>query len=165
MGSDPVYNDPAPVRIGGRDWVCRELPWIEARRYIRRLYDERKRLAGDEDTPGVEATDGQGQAAIAVVGEGFNIADMIDQASDLVAEVMALSTETPLEEIRRLPTSVFIELGTRVLEAQEPAVRAFLAGKGRLLRLVESMRTNGSDRPRPSPASPEPDTVSATSEG
>jgi hypothetical protein len=110
--NDPVWNAPPPVAIQGRQFIVRELAAGSLRLHLRDLVG----ILGSFAAQAEQAT--SDQQATMMLG-------LIDNYADEVISIMSESTTLQPAEIQQLPGSVFFELASLVLKAQEPMVKAF----------------------------------------
>ena len=158
MSQDPIYNDPAPIKIAGQDVVCREIPYVIARRTLRSVFQFVPKLK--EMHPGADWSNGDAIGQMIMQ----SIPEILDQAMDTVDEIIAHSTKLQAEQLKELPASDYLRLVTKVFEAQRPVIDAFLALKAKIDQVVPKPKTNGASGPDSSPSWPEGASVSAKSE-
>ena len=157
MSQDPIYNDPDPIKVAGQDVVCREIPYVIARRTLRSIFQFVPKLK--EMHPGADWSSGEAISQMIMQ----SIPEILDQAMDTVDEIIAHSTKLQPEQLKELPASDYIRLVTKVFEAQRPVIDAFLALKAKIDQVVPGTKTNGSPKPDSSPSWPEGASVSAKS--
>src|SRR6187401_169990 len=105
---DRVWNNPPPVEIQGKAFTVRELPAGKLRLYMREILSIMGRASRARE-------DEQADVGVSM------IEDYADQAVALISEATGLEVQA----INDLPGSVFMELASAVLAAQEPMVKAF----------------------------------------
>jgi hypothetical protein len=143
--SDPIYNDPAPVKIGGHEFTCRELPWRVVRQHIRDIFGAVAALK--ERHPEIDWGAVSGSQLVALLfSEAQNMGELAEAiASDMI--IVAASTDS--DTVMNLPASAYITLLGEVIKAQGPAIDAFLSLRDALktMRDGAGKSNHGSSRP------------------
>jgi hypothetical protein len=143
---DPIYNEPMPIKVAGREFTVRELPFRKARNYVQQYL----RVALDSVSQGFTgedlkriASDPNGAANLL---QSIDPGALITNYADLAVAVIADSTSTEAETIGELPASAVLELAEAVLNAHRDVVTRFFHMRDEVQGLVkrpENGRTNG----------------------
>jgi hypothetical protein len=147
--TDPVWNEPAPVKIAGREFRFRELPFLVLRRHLEGLMG--LLLDAERKRPGLlETKEIAAEGVLSVLLEEAMLGKSLDAVEALARE------STGTNSLAELPASAWLEVVSRAFEAQLPLVRSFFESGARFkaaLGVFAPARKDGAT-PSSSPSSP-----------
>jgi hypothetical protein len=147
---DPIYNEPMPIKTGGREFVVRELPARLVRGYMQQYF----RVSIDSLNQGITGAD------LMAFMKDPNAADkllsIVDPALlmtnywDLSVQVIADAVSEDVSTVSELPIGALMDLADEVLKIHGRYVTRFFQMRSGVVVLIEAAQKKNGGMPGPS---------------